>query len=282
MRKVTGLLAALAVTAIVSCRNTTEGAASDVWGNDVTNAEEVYKQPDVNPSDSAFTLTTYRNEDGSTTRSIVSNGNIMTEYYSLYSPKGNLRLLASGASEMGDVYGVMVDYDDRGAVDRVSVLKTLGEMSGKEESGSLSMETAHDRFVQWMQAPGSIAKSYKVERDSTGAITSVGNIRTRNDYKTTVYVKEWGPFWTSDLDGGRFGIFILQEYEGEKSGSYVNYLYEEDRLIAELAYWRGVLIKVRTYNEYGIMVEQYDDRNIDLYSTTFYDYERESRWWAEK
>lgn len=275
-------LAITLLMAACSMRQSADEPEDTIWGNDPTNAETVYRLPATGTADSTFSLVVYRNSDGSVTKSIVCNANDMTDHYALYSPAGNLKLLVAGPCLAGDVYGIKIDYDKSGAVNCISILKTLGDITGDEAREGLSMKNAHDAFISWMQQPDNIDRSISVERDSTGAVTAVGNVKTRNDYKASLYIKEWGPFWTSDLDGGRFGIFTLQEYQGDKSGSYVNYLYEEDKLIAELAYWRGTLIKVRTYNRYGTMVEQYNDRDIDINATTFADFDREEKWWADK
>lgn len=96
-----------------------------------------------------------------------------------------------------------------------------------------------------------------------------------------MYIKEWGAFWESDLDGGRLGFFVMVEKSREKNGSYVNYLYCNGKLIAELAYWKGVFIKARTYNREGVMVGMYADRSIDIMKQTYGDYWTTPMWYVD-
>ena len=41
------------------------------------------------------------------------------------------------------------------------------------------------------------------------------------------------------------GLLVLEEYEGEKRGRYVKYVYEEKEVVGEVGYWKGRLMKGR-------------------------------------
>lgn len=277
------LIVAMLMAIFSACTNhspaNNDSIKESMWGNDPKNAEKVYSLPQKSANQD-FEIASYKNPDGSITYHISHSTFAMTEFYSLYSPAGNLRLLAAGPSEMADVYSYLISYNSKGQIDSISVLKPLGDMVADGMS-KLAVKSAHDLFQQWIQNKNSIQYSYPVLRDSIGKVVAIGNVAIRDNYKTKLYIKEWGPFWTSDISGGMLGIFVLQEYQGDKSGSYVNYLYQGDHLVAELAYWKGTFIKARTYNHDGSMVHQYNDRNINVEDLTFQDWEEETKWYVD-
>lgn len=280
--KTTLLIVAMLMAIFSACTNhspaNNDSIKESMWGNDPKNAEKVYSLPQKSANQD-FEIASYKNPDGSITYHIFHSTFAMTEFYSLYSPAGNLRLMAAGPSEMADVYSYLIFYNSKGQIDSISVLKPLGDMVADGMS-KLTVKSAHDLFQQWIQNKNSIQYSYSVLRDSIGKVVAIGNVAIRDNYKTKLYIKEWGPFWTSDISGGMLGIFVLQEYQGDKSGSYVNYLYQGDHLVAELAYWKGTFIKARTYNHDGSMVHQYNDRNINVEDLTFQDWEKETKWYV--
>lgn len=281
--KNTLLIVAMLMAILSACTNhspaNNDSIKESMWGNDPKNAEKVYSLPQKSANQD-FEIASYKNPDGSITYHISHSTFAMTEFYSLYSPAGNLRLMAAGASEMADVYAYLISYNPKGQIDSISVLKPLGDMVADGMS-KLTVKSAHDLFQQWIQNKNSIQYSYPVLRDSIGKVVAIGNVAIRDNYKTKLYIKEWGPFWTSDISGGMLGIFVLQEYQGDKSGSYVNYLYQGDHLVAELAYWKGTFIKARTYNHNGSMVHQYNDRTINVEDQTFQDWEEETKWYVD-
>ena len=281
--KTTLLIVAMLMAIFSACTNhspaNNDSIKESMWGNDPKNAEKVYSLPQKSANQD-FEIASYKNPDGSITYHISHSTFAMTEFYSLYSPAGNLRLLAAGPSEMADVYSYLISYNSKGQIDSISVLKPLGDMVADGMS-KLTVKSAHDLFQQWIQNKNSIQYSYPVLRDSIGKVVAIGNVAIRDNYKTKLYIKEWGPFWTSDISGGMLGIFVLQEYQGDKSGSYVNYLYQGDHLVAELAYWKGTFIKARTYNHDGSMVHQYNDMNINVEDLTFQDWEEETKWYVD-
>ena len=281
--KNTLLIVAMLMAIFSACTNhspaNNDSIKESMWGNDPKNAEKVYSLPQKSANQD-FEIASYKNPDGSITYHISHSTFAMTEFYSLYSPAGNLRLMAAGASEMADVYAYLISYNPKGQIDSISVLKPRGDMVADGMS-KLTVKSAHDLFQQWIQNKNSIQYSYPVLRDSIGKVVAIGNVAIRDNYKTKLYIKEWGPFWTSDISGGMLGIFVLQEYQGDKSGSYVNYLYQGDHLVAELAYWKGTFIKARTYNHNGSMVHQYNDRTINVEDQTFQDWEEETKWYVD-
>lgn len=280
--KTTLLIVAMLMAIFSACTNhspaNNDSIKESMWGNDPKNAEKVYSLPQKSANQD-FEIASYKNPDGSITYHIFHSTFAMTEFYSLYSPAGNLRLMSAGPSEMADVYSYLISYNSKGQIDSISVLKPLGDMVADGMS-KLTVKSAHDLFQQWIQNKNSIQYSYSVLRDSIGKVVAIGNVAIRDNYKTKLYIKEWGPFWTSDISGGMLGIFVLQEYQGDKSGSYVNYLYQGDHLVAELAYWKGTFIKARTYNHDGSMVHQYNDRNINVEDLTFQDWGKETKWYV--
>lgn len=252
-----------------------------LWGNDVKNAEVIMQREETTyNSTSGFSLYTHKNPDGSTTKAVCTSAPPYNHYYSLYSPNGNLRLLASAYSEMGDIDGILVDYDSKGRVSKLSRIEPLGD-KGFETLYSKTLDKAYDVLKEWITRPNVATASYPIQRDSEGNITSVGTTEIRSGYKAKVYLKEWGPFWTSDIDGGIIGIFTLQKYMGDMSKSHVDYLYEGNSLIAELAYWKTTFIKARTYNRHGIMVKQYDDRDINVENQAFADSYVDPLWYTK-
>lgn len=281
--KTTLLIVAMLMAIFSACTNhspaNNDSIKESMWGNDPKNAKKVYSLPQKSANQD-FEIASYKNPDGSITYHISHSTFATTEFYSLYSPAGNLRLMAAGPSEMADVYSYLISYNSKGQIDSISVLKPLGDMVADGMS-KLTVKSAHDLFQQWIQNKNSIQYSYPVLRDSIGKVVAIGNVAIRDNYKTKLYIKEWGPFWTSDISGGMLGIFVLQEYQGDKSGSYVNYLYQGDHLVAELAYWKGTFIKARTYNHDGSMVHQYNDRNINVEDLTFQDWEEETKWYVD-
>lgn len=281
--KTTLLIVAMLMAIFSACTNhspaNNDSIKESMWGNDPKNAEKVYSLPQKSANQD-FEIASYKNPDGSITYHISHSTFAMTEFYSLYSPAGNLRLMAAGPSEMADVYSYLISYNSKGQIDSISVLKPLGDMVADGMS-KLTVKSAHDLFQQWIQNKNSIQYSYPVLRDSIGKVVAIGNVAIRDNYKTKLYIKEWGPFWTSDISGGMLGIFVLQEYQRDKSGSYVNYLYQGDHLVAELAYWKGTFIKARTYNHDGSMVHQYNDMNINVEDLTFQDWEEETKWYVD-
>jgi len=110
----------------------TDTYTSSMWGNDPKGAEVIYKQDIVKPNDKAFETIHQKYEDGSEYVSIVHKQFANTDYHALYSPHGNLRLIAAGCSEMADVYGYLIDYTPNGKVEKISLLTHIAAAFGEK------------------------------------------------------------------------------------------------------------------------------------------------------
>lgn len=275
------ILAALFITlaGFSSCKDSGEENTS-IWGQDPDNAEKIYT-PSVKGEDDGFEQIVESDTDGSRCVNTRHKTFAFTEHYCLYSPKGNLRLIAAGGSEACALYATIIDYDSIGRVSNVRMTELLPDedyrMLGSADSGQNSVKI----MKRWLSTAKSCAE-YPIRRDSLDNIVSIGKVAVPGDYRAKYYIDEWGPFWTSDLHGGDIDFFIVLEKTKNIDGSYVNYMYCGNDLIAELAYWKGVFIKARTYNNKGVMVKQYNDRNIDLNHTTYDDFWTENpQWYVE-
>lgn len=255
------------------------GESASIWGNDPTNAEKIYT-PSVKEENDWFEVTEVKDADGSRCVNTVHKTFASTEHYCLYSPNGNLKLVAAGASESCALYAAIIDYDSLGQVCNVKYADLLDDEEHRKLGSSGTDSTSVQVMKHWL-ATASIIYETPIKRDSDNNVISVGAVEVPDGYRAKYYLEEWGPFWTSDLSGGDISFFVLLEKAENTDGSYVNYLYCGNNLIAELAYWKGVFIKARTYNSNGVMVRQYNDRNIDLNSITYYDYDEEPKWYVE-
>lgn len=261
-----------------SCKDGGDESAS-IWGNDPANAEKIYT-PSVKGNSEWFEVTEEKDADGSRCVNTEHKTFASTEHYCLYSPNGNLKLVAAGCSEACAIYAAIIDYDSLGQVCNVKYTCYLDDNEYRKLGSTETDSTSVQVMKHWL-ATASIVSEIPIKRDSLNKVVSVGKIEVPYGYRAKYYLEEWGPFWTSDLSGGDISFFVLLEKTENIDGSYVNYLYCGDNLIAELAYWKGVFIKARTYNSNGVMVRQYNDRNIDLNNVTYYDYDEEPKWYVE-
>lgn len=267
----------LAVIASFSCSNDEE----NMWENDPKSVETIYESS-ITSETEGFELIEDKDSDGSSCVRVERNSFPESELYRLYSPNGNLRVIASGTQEQCGLNGYRIDYDEKGRVCDVICLGALHDEEYRklsEEGGSVKVMKRWLRHSMGEKPVGQ--DSTFICRGKDGNITSVGGIDIPYDYRARMYIKEWGPFWESDLDGGRLGFFVMVEKSREKNGSYVNYLYCNGKLIAELAYWKGVFIKARTYNREGVMVGMYADRSIDIMKQTYGDYWTTPMWYVD-
>lgn len=254
--------------------------AKQVSNDDFFNTEECISASDAYESNEEFTKTVETSDDKFKLIKIEHNSFADTEYYQLYSPNGNLRLIASGAQEACALTtAYRIDYNADGYVSNVSLLGNLEEdtdYSNEEEDFIETMKRCLYTSIQ-----NNTGERYEIKRDENNEITSIGTIEIPYGYKAKYKIAEWGPFWTSDISGGELGFFVLLENQ-ETDGSYLNYLYYDNKLIAELAYWKGTFIKARTYNSHGTLVAQYSDRDLDILSQTYSDYNTSSKWYIDK
>ena len=189
-------------------------------------------------------------------------------------------LIASGCQECGSLEGFWFDYDSEGRVKNVCSTVICYDLEFLNEKGEKAVKQAR----QWLNESKSAKPEvrYEIVRDTTGNVVRAGNVCVPNGFKGRFYVKEWGPFWVSDLSGGKLALFAVLEKEETAGISYVNYLYADNHLVAELACWNGTFIKARTYNRFGSMVKQYDDRDVDIHYVTFFDFDEEPKWYVDK
>lgn len=276
------LIAALFIfISLVGCGRNKEKAEINIWGADPKNAECIYKEGDTALTSESFEVIEDKDEDGSRCVVIKHHTFASSGHYRLLSPNGNLRIFASGAQEMGGLCGYRIDYDEKGRVCNVMSIGVLDD----EEYRKLGKEPSVKVMKRWLEQS---LKETPVEqrasficRNDRDEIISIGGVEIPSDYKAKYYIQEWGPFWDSDLNGGRLGFFVIVEKDNTPDGSYVNYMYCDGSLIAELAYWKGVFVKARTYNKRGVMVGLYTDRNINVANQAFCDQETNPVWYVD-
>lgn len=264
------------VFATFSCSN----EDNHIWGCDPKGSESIYESS-ITSETEGFELIEEKDTDGSSCVRILHHSFPESELYRLYSPNGNLRIIASGAQEQCGLDGYRIDYDENGRVCNVIYLGELdddeyGKLGGEESSVKIMKKW----FNHSMKDKPIGQDSTFVDRDQNGNITSMRDIDIPYDYRARLYIKEWGPFWESDVDGGHLGFFVMVEKFRDLNGSYVNYIYYDGKLIAELAYWKGVFIKARTYNRKGVMVDMYTDRNIDVVEQAYEDFWDTPMWYV--
>ena len=203
-----------------------------------------------------------------------------SEFCLLRTPNGNLCLIASGAQESCALSGYRIDYNPDGKVKCVSYLGYLDEDEYRKLHGNNGNVEIMKRWLETSRhSDNSI--NFEIERDEEGNVAKVGNLEVPYGFTAKYYLSQWGPFWVSDIDGGCIGFFV-ELIDNDIEGSSVNYLYMDNHLIAEKAYWKGTFIKARTYNDMGCMVETYTDRNINLLDQTYYDFSDSSLWYVDE
>lgn len=254
----------------------------DLWGEDPKDAESIYKCG-ITPDTEGFEIIEDKDEDGSCCIRIEHHSFPESDHYRLYSPNGNLRIIASGAQEQCGLDGYRIDYDANGKICNVINLGALDD----DEYGKIDSEDSSVTIMKrWlrnslMEEPEGQDSTF-ISRDEDGYITSMRNIDIPYGCRARLFIEEWGPFWGSDIDGGHIGFFVMVENVKYTDGSYVDYLYCDGKLIAELAYWKGVFIKARTYNNRGVMVDMYTDRSIDVIEQAYEDNCTEPKWYVDK
>jgi hypothetical protein len=275
MKNVWALLA-FTVIAMVGCSDDDKS----LWECDPKGAETIYESS-VTSETEEFKLIEETDADGSRCVSIEHHYFPASELYRLYSPNGNLRIIASGAQEQCGLGGYRIDYDEDGRVCNVIRLCALADDEYLKLGGD---ESSVNVLKRWLDLSLSVAPmgqdSMIVERDQDGNITSMRDIDIPYGYRARLFIKEWGPFWESDINGGCLGFFVMVENVRNTKGSYVNYLYLDGKLIAELAYRDGVFIKARTYNNMGVMVNVYTDSSVDVVEKAYNDFWKMPTWYV--
>lgn len=259
------VMAFAAVLLLAGCKGGGNGEVVRLWGSDPKNAECIYYYDSVK----GVEVSEVRGADGCKYVCASALMGVSSEHHRLYSPNGSLRLILGGASEMGGACGWRIDYAENGNVRAVGNIGCLAdeEYSRLSKGGNAALEVMKEKLES-----GKCQTQYIIERAKNGRITRAGSIVVPQGYVAKVYIKEWGPFWISDIDGGRFGFFVKLKPEGTKGGQNVELLYCNDKLIAEAAYENGKTRKVRTYNSHGQLAGTYKNCTEAPEDIAFRDY----------
>ena len=247
---------------------------------DPENAEQIFVGNDEAESGPDFLRSEFTSSDNYTLTIVEHTTHASSEFCLLRTPNGNLCLIASGAQEACGLSGYRIDYNPDGKVKCVSYLGRLDEDEYYKFDGNNGNVEIMKRWLETSRhSDNSI--NFEIERDEEGNVAKVGNLEVPYGFTAKYYLSQWGPFWVSDIDGGCISFFV-ELIDNNIEGSSVNYLYMDNHLIAEKAYWKGTFIKARTYNYMGCMVETYTDRNINLLDQTFYDFTDTPRWYINE
>lgn len=247
---------------------------------DPENAEQIFVGDGETESGPDFLRSEFTSSDNYTLTIVEHTTHASSEFCLLRTPNGNLCLIASGAQEACGLSGYRIDYNPDGKVKCVSYLGYLDEDEYRKLDGNNGNVEIMKRWLETSRhSDNSI--NFEIERDEEGNVAKVGNLEVPYGFTAKYYLSQWGPFWVSDIDGGCIGFFV-ELIDNDIEGSSVNYLYMDNHLIAEKAYWKGTFIKARTYNHRGCMVETYTDRNINLLDQTFYDFTDSPRWYIDE
>lgn len=247
---------------------------------DPENAEQIFVGNDEAESGPDFLRSEFTSSDNYTLTIVEHTTHASSEFCLLRTPNGNLCLIASGAQESCALSGYRIDYNPDGKVKCVSYLGRLDEDEYRKFDGNNGNVEIMKRWLETSRhSDNSI--NFEIERDEEGNVAKVGNLEVPYGFTAKYYLSQWGPFWVSDIDGGCIGFFV-ELIDEDIEGSSVNYLYMDNHLIAEKAYWKGTFIKARTYNYQGCMVAKYDDREINLLDQSFYDYSETPRWYIDE
>lgn len=247
---------------------------------DPENAEQIFVGDGETESGPDFLCSEFTSSDNYTLTIVEHTTHASSEFCLLRTPNGNLCLIASGAQESCALSGYRIDYNPDGKVKCVSYLGYLDEDEYDKLDGNDGDVEVMKRWLETSRhSDNSI--NFEIERDEEGNVAKVGNLEVPFGFTAKYYLSQWGPFWTSDINGGCIGFFV-ELIDNNIEGSSVNYLYMDNHLIAEKAYWKGTFIKARTYNYMGCMVETYTDRNINLLDQTYDDFTDTPRWYVDE
>lgn len=253
---------------LAGCKGGSSAEKVSDYGADPKKAESIYSYTPT----TGVMVDEFRSDDGWKYVCASALMGVSSEHHRLYSPNGNLRLILGGASEMGGACGWRIDYAENGNVRAVGNIGCLAdeEYSRLSKGGNAALEVMKEKLES-----GKCQTQYIIERAKNGRITRAGGIVVPQGYVAKMYIKEWGPFWISDIDGGRFGFFVSLAPEGKERENGVSLLYCNDRLIAETAHKNRKPTKIRTYNSFGQPVGVYKSDKENAADTAFYDYDKE-------
>lgn len=258
------VMAFAATLMLAGCKGGGSAEKAADYGADPKKGENIYSYVPTK----GVNIEEYRSADGWNYVCASAVMGVSSEHHRLYSPNGNLRVIMGGASETCGAYGWRIDYCTDGKVKAVCNLGMLtdSEYELLSKGGSYALETLRRKL-----ADGKCRAMYEVERNNRGEPVRVGSVEVMGGYRAEIYIKEWGPFWISDVDGGRFGFFVKLKPDGTERGQNVELLYCNDKLIAETAYENGKARKVRTYNSHGQLVGTYNNCTEAPEDIAFYD-----------
>ena len=263
----------LPAVALVVSAITINSCKGSSFGYDPEGAEVIYCPIEINEDE--FSREDLVDREGFTSRSIEHHVFASTDYCALYTPANNLKLVLAGCSECCDLHGYKVDYSKDGSVLAVTQVNDV----------ELPVTPGFDpRLLKsWVKDPSLEGQRFEISRNEDGTVISIGNIHVPYGYTAKYFIKEWGPFWNSDLHGGDLGFFVLLEADEKEGKSAVDYLYVDGRLIAELAYWNGKFIKALYYNFEGRFYGIDDNRDADVFdeSHDIYPLAGGSRWYLD-
>lgn len=253
---------------LAGCKGGSSAEKVSDYGADPKKAESIYSYTPT----TGVMVDEFRSDDGWKYVCASALMGVSSEHHRLYSPNGNLRVIMGGASETGGAYGWRIDYAENGNVRAVGNIGCLAdeEYSRLSKGGNAALEVMKEKLES-----GKCQTQYIIERAKNGRITRAGSIVVPQGYVAKVYIKEWGPFWISDIDGGRFGFFVSLAPEGKERENGVSLLYCNGRLIAETAHKNRKPTKIRTYNSFGQPVGVYKSDKENAADTAFYDYDKE-------
>lgn len=248
---------------------------------DPENGEQIFKGYDETELGPDFVRTDFTSSDNYTLTTVEHTTYASSNYCQLRTPNGNLCLIASGAQESCALSGCRIDYNPDGKVKCVTYIGYLDDEEYRKLNGGNDDVEIIKRWMEASRQNNDNNIKFEIERNEEGKVTKVGDLEVTYGFTAKYYVSEWGPFWTNDICGGCIGFFV-ELIDEDIEGSSVNYLYMDNHLIAEKAFWKGTFIKARTYNHRGCMVETYTDRNINLLDQTFYDFTDSPRWYIDE
>ena len=243
-----------ATVAMISSANVFISCNGSSFGSDPEGAEIIYSPATVD--EDRFSFENIVDRDGFTSKNIEHHGFAFTNYCALYTPANNLKLVLACCSESLDLYGYKVDYDEDGNVRAVTRVQEVEVPDASGYNPRLLKSWVKDRSLE--------GQRFEISRDDNGTVTSVGDIYVPYGYTAKYFIKEWGPFWDSDINGGVLGFFVLLEADEKQGKSAVDYLYFDGNLIAELAYWNGTFIKALYYNCEGRFFGIDENRDADV------------------
>lgn len=245
------ILPAVALVVSAITLNSCNGSS---FGYDPEGAEVIYSPIEINEDE--FSREDLVDREGFTGRSIEHRVYASTDYCALYTPANNLKLVLAGCSECCVLNGYKVDYNKDGSVQSVTLVNDV----------ELPDTPGYDpRLLKsWVKDPSLEGQRFEISRNADWTVTSIGNIHVPYNYTAKYFIKEWGPFWDSDIHGGDLGFFVLLEADEKEGRSAVDYLYVDGSLIAELAYWNGEFIKALYYNCEGQFYGIDDNRDADV------------------